>query len=837
MEKNNAKDVGENKENSYDFNAIEEKWQEKWEKKKVFEVEKDSKKEKFFNLEMYPYPSGSGLHMGHTFNYTIGDINARFKRMQGYNVLYPMGYDSLGLPAENAAIKAGEHPKSYTDKSIKSFISQQKKLGLSYDWSKLLASHYPEYYKWDQYFFLKFLEKGLAYKGKSPVNWCPKCETVLANEQVHDGRCWRHDETNVEIKQLEQWFLKTTEYADELLDNLDDLDWPEEIKAMQRNWIGKSEGTEINFEVEKSNNEGEKWPIFTTRPDTIYGVTFMVISAQHHKLMDLVTEDQREDVEKFLKKVRSVSEKEQSELEKEGVFTGSYAINPSNNEKIPIYAGNFVLANYGSGMVMAVPAHDQRDFEFAKKYDIPIKIVVQPNEYDINPEKMARAFTGEGKLVNSGEFNKISSQEARDMISDWMEEEGFGKKVFQYKLNDWLVSRQRYWGCPIPVVHCDKCGMVPVPEENLPVEIPTEVEFGKGNPLETNEDWIKTTCPKCEGKAKRETETMDTFFDSSWYYLRYCDNENDKLPFDKEKVNYWLPVDQYIGGVEHACMHLIYARFFTKALRDMSYLDFDEPFQCLFNQGMVLGPDGEKMSKSKGNVVSPDTVSEKYGVDTVRLFLVSQASPDKSIQWDDKSVKGCLKFIKKVFDYFSNVKIGKSSEKVEHFINKTIERVSEDIKNFDYNLAVIKIRKFFSCLEYEISKEDLESFIKLLSPFCPHIAEELWEKIGNKPFVSVSEWPGANKGKINDEIDKREGKKEKLIDDVKNILEIMGNKNQDANKIEIFAIPPEIEVYNEVKYKLETTFGLSTEIKSIKDADEKGKEVKAKPGKPGIIIE
>ena len=574
-----------------DFSKIEKKWQEKWEKKKAFEVkEGKDKKKKYYVLEMFPYPSGAGLHVGHALNYTIGDIYARYKRMNGFNVLYPMGYDAFGLPAENAAIKAGENPLKYTKDSMKNFMMQQKALGLSYDWSRLVVTCEPEYYMWNQYFFLKFFENGLVYKKKSAANWCSKCNSVLANEQVHGGKCWIHHDNDVYIKQLEQWFIKTTDYADELLLMVKGLKWPERIKLMQENWIGKSHGSEIDFEI-----SGEKWPIFTTRADTIYGVTFMVVSAQHPRLMELVTSGQKKEVDNFLKKIKSVSEKDAEELEKEGAFTGSYAINPVTNEKIPVYCGNFVVADYGSGMVMAVPSHDQRDFEFAKKYKIPIRVVINPDSYELNSEKMSRAYTGDGRLVNSGGFNGWSNREAIDEIVKLLEKKKLGRKTINYKLRDWLVSRQRYWGTPIPLVYCDKCGVVGVNERDLPVKLPEKVKFGIGNPLETSHYFVETKCPKCHGKAKRETDTMDTFFDSSWYYLRYCDNKNKKQAFDNKKVDYWMNVDQYIGGAEHACMHLIYARFFTKALRDLGYLKFDEPFERLFNQGMLHGNDGNKM--------------------------------------------------------------------------------------------------------------------------------------------------------------------------------------------------------------------------------------------------
>jgi leucyl-tRNA synthetase len=493
------------------FKKIESKWQKLWAKKKVFNV-KANKKKKFYVLEMYPYPSGSDLHMGHTFNYTIGDIYARFKRMKGFNVLYPMGYDSFGLPAENAAIQEKVHPKKYTEKAIKNFVNQQKKLGLSYDWSRMLSTHKPEYYKWNQFFFLKFLEEGLVYRKKAPVNWCPKCNTVLANEQVHLGKCWRHKDTNVEIKQLEQWFIKTTNYTEELLDMVDSLKWPERIKLMQKNWIGKSHGTLIDFEI-----EGENWPIFTTRPDTIYGVTFMVISAQHSKLMELVKKERKKEVEKFLGKVKSTKGKNIEALSKEGVFTGSYAVNPINGQKIPVYAGNFVIADYGSGMVMGVPAHDQRDFEFATEYNIPIKVVIEPKQFEIYSREghLPRAYTGEGILVNSDKFNSMDSKKASEKITKYLEKKKLGRKSVQYKLRDWLVSRQRYWGTPIPIIYCEKCGMVPVPEKDLPVVLPEKVKFGKGNPLISNKSFVRTKCPKYKGKANRETDTMDTFFDSS----------------------------------------------------------------------------------------------------------------------------------------------------------------------------------------------------------------------------------------------------------------------------------------------------------------------------------
>jgi len=926
-----------------DFVSIERKWQERWEKAKIFEVKEDNKK-KFYVLEMFPYPSASGLHMGHALNYTIGDIYARFKRMNGFNILYPMGYDAFGLPAENAAIKENEHPKKFTEKAINNFIKQQKELGLSYDWSRMIKTCEPEYYKWNQYFFLKFLDKGLAYRKKSAVNWCPKCQTVLANEQVHSGKCWRHVETSVEIKHLEQWFLKITDYAEELLKDIKELEWPERIKIMQENWIGRSEGVDIFFEI-----NGEKWKIFTTRPDTIYGVTFMVISSQHPRLMELVTKEQKKEVEKFLSKLKSTSQKDLEELEKEGVFTGSYAINPVNNEKVPVYAGNFVLADYGSGMVMAVPAHDQRDFEFAKKYKIRIKQVIRENllgilrgvgknikeeldktkldyvikedsyfiksisakkenifrivqkymdensyseffvngnifivlknkiidlskenlekvkkeistkskeflglseikekwktffKNDVWNSELKRAYTEEGILINSDKFDGMNSKDAIREITNFLEKKKIAKKTVNYKLRDWLISRQRYWGTPIPIVYCKKCGIVKVPEKDLPVLLPEEVKFGKGNPLETNKDFVETKCPKCNSDAKRETDTMDTFFDSSWYFLRYCDNKNEKEAFNKSKVSYWMPVDQYIGGAEHACMHLIYARFFTKVLRDLGYVSFNEPFTKLFNQGMLHGEDGFVMSKSRGNVVLPEEVSKKYGIDSARLFLVSMASPDKDVQWNEHGIEGSLKFILRLFDYFSNIneKIGKSRDKLESKINKTIKEVTLDIENFRYNLAVIKIRELFDfiCEEKEISKSDLENFLKILNPFCPHITEELWEKIGNENFLSIENWPSWDEEKINEKFEKEEKAIKDLINDIRNILKILENKGVKKNKIKIFVIPSELDMYREVKEKIKKIFNMDSEIFSIKEASKIGKIIKAAPGKPGIFVE
>jgi leucyl-tRNA synthetase len=824
---------------TYNFNKIEKKWQKKWEDKKVFQAKENSKKKKYYVLEQFPYPSGSGLHAGHSFVYTIGDIYSRFKILQGFNVLHPMGYDSLGLPAENAAIKEGIHPKKYTNASIKNFMKQQRALGLSYDWSRVFWTHDPEYYKWDQWIFLKMFEKNLAYKKDSSVNWCSKCKTVLANEQVHNGKCWRHEDTAVDVKHLNQWYLKITDYAEELADFNKVKEWPDLIKKLQKNWIGKSHGTEIIFEI-----NGKKWPIFTTRPDTIFGVTFMVVSAQHSKLMELVTKEQKKEVEKFVKKLSSVSQEDIGKLDKEGVFTGAYAINPINNEKIPVYAGNFVVADYGSGMVMAVPAHDQRDFEFAKKYDIGIEQVIREKQLTQNEmklitktdkgafyagPKLKAAYVGSGTLMHSGDFNGLESREAIEHITKWLENKKLGKKVINYRLRDWLISRQRYWGTPIPIVYCDKCGVVPVAEKNLPIKLPDKVKFGKGNPLETAESWIKTKCPKCNGKARRETDTMDTFVNSSWYHLRFTDSKNSKKIFDSKKANYWSPINIYIGGKEHACMHDIYIRFYHKFLRDLGLLKTDEPAEKLFVQGMIHGEDGNKMSKSLGNVVDPLDVIKKYGADSLRLFLISVAGPESDFNWSDTGIQGSYKFVNKIFNSFDELKLGKSSPRIESKLNKTIKEITLGIENFKYNLVVIKLRALLdSILVEEISKKDFGTFLKLLSPFCPHIAEELWEKLGNKKLITLESWPKANEKKINDKFEKEDEMVSKLKSDINNIKKILNKENA---KVYVYVLPNELSLYKSVEW---------AEVFAVNDKnkyDPENKSKKVKPGRPGIYLE
>jgi leucyl-tRNA synthetase len=824
------------KEKQIDFASIEKKWQEKWEKAEVFEVKENSNKKKFYVLEMFPYPSGTGLHVGHAFNYTLGDIYSRFKRMKGFSVLYPMGYDSLGLPAENAANKTGVNPKEYTEKSIKYFSEQQKALGLSYDWSRMIQTHKSEYYRWDQWIFLKMFEKGLVYKKNSPVNWCPKCNTVLANEQVVDGKCWIHKDTKVEIKHLNQWYFKITNYSEELNDFSKLGQWPELIKKLQKNWIGKSFGTEINFKINNNN-----WPVFTTRADTIYGVTFLVISAQHPRLMELVTKEQKSEVEKFVKKQSSVKEEDIDQLDKEGIFTGSYAINPINNEKIPVYAGNFVVADYGCGMVMAVPAHDQRDFEFAKKYNIPIKIVIQNPNSKMDVASMKNAYINEGILVNSNKFDGLENKKAIEEITEYLETKKLGKKTINFRLRDWLISRQRYWGTPIPIINCDKCGIVPVKEHDLPVELPDKVKFGKGNPLVTNEEWIKVKCPNCGKIGKRETDTMDTFVNSSWYYLRYCDNKNNKNIFDTKKANYWCPIDFYIGGKEHACMHLIFIRFYTKFLRDLGLLKFDEPAIKLFNQGMVHGSDGNKMSKSIGNVVDPMEIIKKYGADSLRMFLVSVASPESDFNWNDKSVENLNKFLIRIIYYFNSINLGKSSKKIESKINKAIKEVEEDIENLRYNLAVIKIRTFFEKLEKEteVSKKDAESFLKLLHVFCPHITEELWSKLGNKTLISLEKWPVADESKIDEKLEQEEKSVDKLVEDINNIARIVKEKNQNVSEAYVYVIPNEKSIYADNIAEIEKRINLKLHIFAVNDKDKydpENKSSRAKFGKPAIYL-
>jgi leucyl-tRNA synthetase len=676
------------------------------------------------------------------------------------------------------------------------------------------------------------LEKGLAYRKEAPVNWCPRCESVLANEEAEGGKCWRCG-SDVIQKNLAQWFYKITSYADRLIEDLEKIEWPEKIKVMQENWIGKSFGTDINFIV-----NGKIWPIFTTRPDTIFGVTFMVVSAKHPRLNELVDKEHKKGIDKLLKKIASTSKEDIEELEKEGAFTGSYAVNPLTNEKVPVYAGNFVVADYGSGMVMAVPCHDQRDFEFAKKYNIPIKLVIQPqNGNRLTGKIMKEAYVEDGVLVNSKEFDGMDNEDAKEKITDFLVSKKLGKRVVNYKIRDWLISRQRYWGTPIPIIYCKDCGIVPVPEKELPVLLPEKVDFqAKVNPLLSSKDFLEVKCPKCGKLGRRETDTMGGFVDSSWYFLRYCDNKNKLKPFDSKKAEYWMPVDQYVGGAEHAVMHLMYARFFTKALKDLKFVTFDEPFHKLFNQGIVY-KDGAKMSKSKGNVVFQTEISDKYGIDTARLFLMFVSSPDKQMEWTDEGVEGSFRIINRLIKL--KEKISKNSNPgQDNKINAAIKNVTESIDKFEYPKAVVSIIGVLDYCSDEISRKNYESLLKLISPFCPHIAEELWHELGNKTFISVEKWPEADEKKINPEFERQEMMSEKLIEDINNIVKLLKEKGTSAKKVYVYTLPKEREDFNEEAIK--KRLNMEIKIFSVSDKnkyDPQNKAGKAKPGKPAIYLE
>jgi leucyl-tRNA synthetase len=743
---------------NYDFKTIEAKWQKKWAEQKLYKVKEDPAKPKFYCLEMFPYPSGK-LHMGHVRNYSIGDVVARFKRMNGYNVLHPMGWDAFGLPAENAAIKHGVPPSKWTWENIDNMRKQLKSLGLSYDWDREVATCHPGYYKWTQWFFLKLYEMGLAYRKKAFVNWCPSCATVLANEQVVDGMCERCG-TEVGKKDLEQWFFKITDYAEELLKDLEKLPgWPDKVKIMQENWIGRSEGVEFSFTAEKT---GDRIPVFTTRPDTVYGVSYMVLAPEHPLVSKLSAGTEQESaVKEFQKKMERFNEitRTSTETEKEGLFIGTYAINPMNGDRVPIWIANYVLLEYGTGAVMGVPAHDQRDFEFAKKYNLPIKVVVSPPDKTLDAEEMTEAYVERGVLVNSDKFNGMDNIEAIKAVGQYMEEKGIGKVKVNYKLRDWLISRQRYWGAPIPMIYCDKCGIVPVPEEDLPVMLPPNVKFNpRGtSPLLECEEFLNTTCPKCGGPARRETDTMDTFMCSSWYYYRYTDSRNTEQPFAREKLDYWMPVDQYIGGVEHAILHLMYSRFFNKAMRDAGLVHVDEPFTNLLTQGMVL-KDGAKMSKSLGNIVSPEDIIDRYGADTARLFILFASPPERDLEWSDQGVEGSFRFLQRVWRLIDELSErlndentgAKADGDVRRLVHKTIKKVTDDVaERFNFNTAISAIMEMVNGLyaykEQKISgsviKEAVENLLLLLAPFAPHMTEELWEKLGKKESIHLMPWP------------------------------------------------------------------------------------------------
>ena len=745
----------------YPFKQIEEKWQSFWEKEGFFKTAWSEDKPKHYLLEMFPYPSGK-IHMGHVRNYAIGDVVARFKKMRGYNVLHPMGWDAFGLPAENAAIEKKIHPDTWTRENIEYMRRQLKSLGFSYDWDLEIATCDPQYYKWNQWFFLKLYEKGLAYKKKAPVNWCEACRTVLANEQVINGGCWRCNR-EVATKELEQWFIKITAYTQRLLEDQNLLgEWPERVLLMQKNWIGKSQGTLIYFKLVGSD---KIIPVFTTRADTIFGATYVVLAPEHFLLEELIKGSEYEEkVKRFIRECKRPAGLEpDEELEKEGVPTGRYAINPVNNEQVPIWVANYVLMEYGTGAIMAVPTHDQRDFEFAKCFGLPMRVVIQPEGEELDEDTMEAAYEDEGCLVHSGKFDGLASKEAIGAINSWMEKNGIGKGEVTYRLRDWLVSRQRYWGTPIPIIYCQDCGAIPVPEEDLPVLLPLNIDIYRKeiSSLSRIENFINTTCPRCQKQARREVDTMDTFVDSSWYFLRFISPHEDGAPFDSTLANDWMPVDQYIGGIEHAILHLLYARFFTKVMNDLGLLEAREPFKNLLTQGMVI-KDGAKMSKSKGNVVDPNKIIDHFGADTTRLFILFASPPERDLDWSDQGVEGAFRFLNRVYrlvvkwvnrlpitDYrLQNLK--GDDKRIHAFTHKTIKRVTEDLERFSFNTAISRIMELVNELyQYEpvdkeglmVLREAIEKMSYLLVPFAPHLAEELWEKIGNSPSICAQSWP------------------------------------------------------------------------------------------------
>ena len=748
----------------YNPREIEPKWQKYWEENNFYKTADDRHGKKYYVLEMFPYPSGH-LHMGHMRVYSIGDVLVRFLRMRGYNVLHPMGWDAFGLPAENAAIERQVHPAKWTYDNIEAMKKQLKALGISYDWDREVATCSPDYYKWTQWLFLLFYKRGLAYKKKAAVNWCPQCATVLANEQVEDGGCWRCG-SEVTVKDLDQWFLRITDYAERLLEDLQLLSgWPERVITMQENWIGKSEGAEIRFPVQGSDKE---IAVFTTRPDTLFGVTYMVLAAEHPLVEELTAGTEQEAaVRAFVEKTRKLTEisRTSTETEKEGIFTGAYCINPVNGEAVPILVGNYVLMGYGTGAVMGVPAHDQRDFEFARKYNLPVRTVISPDGSEPAGIELNGAYEDEGVLVNSGRFNGLPSEEAKEAIIAYLEENNWGKRQVTYRLRDWLISRQRYWGTPIPIIYCDRCGTVPVPEEDLPVLLPEDIELQPGgkSPLARHESFFRTVCPVCVGSARRETDTMDTFIDSSWYFMRYADAKNEKAPFDKEKCDAWMPVDQYIGGIEHAILHLLYARFFTKVLHDAGLTSAVEPFTRLLAQGMV-NKDGAKMSKSKGNVVSPDEIIEKYGADTGRLFILFASPPEKDLDWSDRGVEGCFRFLKRVWRlvdrYACTVSAAgggappsEDEKTLRQAFHSALKKVTVDIEErFNFNTAISAImeavnaayrytRKKGENVHAGTMAEILPMLVLMLAPFAPHLGEEMWQRLGQKESVHLQPWP------------------------------------------------------------------------------------------------
>jgi len=770
----------------YNPQEIEKKWQQRWAEDRLYEVHEDDRRPKWYALTMFPYTSGD-LHIGHWYAMVPSDVHARFKRMQGYNVLHPMGFDAFGLPAENAAIKRGIHPFTWTMQNIENMRRQLESIGAIYDWSREVITCLPDYYKWTQWFFLKLYQAGLAYRGKAPVNWCPQCQTVLANEQVVGGGFCERCGAAVTRRDLEQWFFRITKYADELMEH-NGIDWPERIKIMQRNWVGKSTGTEISFALDHPGVDEREIRVFTTRPDTIFGVTFMVLAPEHPLVAKLTSPDKKAEVEAYVAKSRHQSEIERlsTEKEKDGVFIGAYAINRLNGEKVPIWTTDYVLLSYGTGAVMAVPAHDERDFAFAKKYDLPIPVVIAPPEWQ--GEELEEAYIEPGIMVNSGQFNGLPSEQGIKAVSDFLEEKGWGKQTVSYRLRDWLISRQRYWGAPIPMIYCDKCGIVPVPEEDLPVLLPEDAEFRPTgeSPLKYNEGFVNTTCPQCSSPAKRETDTMDTFMCSSWYFLRYASPHYDTAAFDREKVKYWMPVDLYTGGAEHAVMHLLYARFFTKAIRDMGLVDFGEPFTRLFNQGIIIA-ERQKMSKSRGNVVTPDEYVNELGSDAVRAYLMFLAPWEQGGEWNDSSISGISRWLNRVWNLILEGYLPRQGEvavaampegysarpqkiasaadfrkvpstfsppitdiELSRTTHQTIRKVTDDLERMRFNTMIAALMEFSNYLsrvkeQGSVSesgwKEAVDTLLLLLAPTVPHMAEELWQRTGHDYSIHNQSWP------------------------------------------------------------------------------------------------
>lgn len=751
--------------------AIDKKWQDKWAESGLYKFDPNKEGEKLYVLEMFSYPSGSQLHAGHWFNYGPVDSWARFKRMQGYNVFQPMGFDAFGLPAENFAIKTGIHPQDSTIKNIAKMEEQLKAMGAMFNWENEVVTCSPEYYKWTQWLFLKLYEKGLAYRKKAPVNWCPSCQTVLANEQVVDGACERCS-TEVTKKDLTQWFFKITDYADELLDKLDGLDWPEKTVSMQKHWIGRSTGSQVNFKVKDSDLN---FDVFTTRVDTLCGVSYVVLAPENPLVDEIVSAEQKEAVENYKEEAKKQSDIERQSIsrEKTGVFTGAYAIHPLTGKEVPIWVGDYVIATYGTGAVMAVPAHDERDFAFAEKFNLPINRVIEAKD----GSETNLPFCEHGILVNSGEFDGLTTAEAKEKIVEKLSSMGLGEKKVNFRLRDWLVSRQRYWGAPIPVVYCEECGIVPVPESQLPVELPYDVEFapdGK-SPLAKSEAFVNTTCPHCGKPAKRETDTLDTFVCSSWYYLRYPDNKNTEAPFNPELINKMLPVDKYVGGPEHACMHLLYARFITKALRDMGYLNFDEPFTSLTHQGLILGPDGLKMSKSKGNTISPDDYIKEYGADVFRMYLMFGFAYTEGGAWSDDGIKSVNRFVERIERIIDTAReaiskgennkttMDKAEKELNYWRHNTIKSVTDDTDKLQFNTAIARMMEFINALskytqEKEMNldflKDVVSDYLRLLAPFAPHFSEEQWNLLGNSYSIFNEAWPKFDpKALVKDEVE------------------------------------------------------------------------------------